>query len=616
MPNFAWRTLSERARKIMINVSKIFYSLSLLFLLSVFVETHHAQDTRRKSPVNNNTSVSMKELTPNQQQALLLLDTLYEKAKDFENKSLKIRVQSQIADTLWLYNETYARQLFTQVFLAIESLEKSSEAKKNQSDTTHSDHSVDSLRQEVIQIILRRDADFGKQLLESIKDKKSKDENNISVTSGQNAGIEKEIQLAIATVKTNPEGAAQIVRRILSYEFSEMVIPVIMEIRRKNVTLANELYTYAMVVARKGSPSIIKIVSLGVYLLPSDEDEFYGQSEKTDLAQDLLMNQYVDFAYNALVQWVNIELNNPHFEKEKAEQDFAILQQLILPLISKNSPDKANELRARLTALASARNIKKFSQVPLPDENDIASVLSTAQSSNSEKQKDALYVKAAMLAAQKNDFEQALSIVEKINNEKDKLLISSIVRYQAGLKALHQGKVDIAYNHAAEIGFIPQRARLFDEIARHLLKKKDVIRATEILNEIRTWLNKADNPSQKADGLLIVATTIAGYDTIQGFEAAREAIKAINSANFSPNQEKDVEKASNLKVIPITLENLNFKPVFSLLTKTDFNQALSLANSLEKREVFVMAQLAICQEVLKSEPRQPKNKSKKSSSKK
>ncbi|HEX8266010.1 MAG TPA: hypothetical protein VF596_11430 [Pyrinomonadaceae bacterium] len=574
-----------------------------------------AQNTK-SFPVNRSepTVNTPKELSSNQLVALSLLSSLYEQIKGIENEQFKIRTQTQIADVLWQYDEPRAREIFTKSFNAIDSIKS---LPKNIPLSPGSKPDInrikDGLRFEMIQIISRHDVKLAETLMKSTKDTESENASNKADNANPNADSMRELQFAMALAKSAPEKSAQIVRNRLRSGYDESLIPILLEIRRKNEVLANQLFTDFLAAASAQQPSVMKVASLAMYVTPNESDAFLGQNQPIS---QTLIKQYLSFAFPALSQWINTQRQaaiDDQIDQQTVSRDVTILKQIVLPLFEKNSPSQAKTLRSQLAQVFEIQNTGEanFSNSEIRDE--VQELIDKADATVGTKQRDSLYMRAAMLAKQKGDIETALSIAEKVSDEQDKFLVASVITYQAGFDALRQDHIDAAHSYAKKTLFLPQRTYLYKEIAQKLLKKKDISRTAEILDELKTWLTKADNGAAKAEGLLMIATTTTEYDLSQGFEAMRLAIDAINKANF--DVENNFESKSILKTISVTLERLDLKTGFSSLARADFNQALSVAQSLNKKEAAITAQLAICREVLNANSALPKSQNTKKTSK-
>jgi hypothetical protein len=218
--------------------------------------------------------------------------------------------------------------------------------------------------------------------------------------------------------------------------------------------------------------------------------------------------------------------------------------------------------------------------------------------------RDLLYLRAAISAVSGGEFEQALSIADKIEDQERRAGFTSIIRSQAALALIKKNEVDAALRYARGVEDMQQRASLFAKIAHALLDKKDAQRAADILGEAEQAVSKADDGEEKAYALLTVTEVKSRLDPAQGFGAMEATIKTFNRADS--NREKKgqagVSSSPSLSILNSMLkpETPGLEPSFSMLAKADFYRAMQLAQTFERKDRFVLAQLATCRAVLVS----------------
>ena len=139
---------------------------------------------------------------------------------------------------------------------------------------------------------------------------------------------------------------------------------------------------------------------------------------------------------------------------------------------------------------------------------------------------------------------------------------------------------------------LAQRAAVFDQILRALEKRKDISRALEILTEAEKTFEKADDGLDKTRAMLIVAGAAARIDPLRGFDILSSAIVDLNRAHLD-NKSHRAPAPSDLNS-----ETLYLDQVFAMLARADFDRALQLAQSIDKEELCILAQLAICRGLL------------------
>jgi hypothetical protein len=146
---------------------------------------------------------------------------------------------------------------------------------------------------------------------------------------------------------------------------------------------------------------------------------------------------------------------------------------------------------------------------------------------------------------------------------------------------------------------LQQRIFAFSQLSTALFDKKDRQRALEVLSDAEALTSRAENGPDKARAMLTLAGAVARIDTIRGFEAMKSAISAINRTNLT------LTPAGFLTIGGRgagPLNTFNFNDAFTPLARSDFEGALLLAQSLERKEASALAQLAICRSALIKPP--------------
>lgn len=216
--------------------------------------------------------------------------------------------------------------------------------------------------------------------------------------------------------------------------------------------------------------------------------------------------------------------------------------------------------------------------------------LKEAEAATDPKQKDRLYSAAAAQFMLQGKNDEAVRAADKIKDRGFRFTTNSNIRYQIGLRALSRDNLDEALRYTREIEFSPQRVLIYQKVAEKLIAQKDYQRTSEILSEIERWLEASAEDSKKALGLLNVACLVSSFDPPHGFEVTKLAVKAINNTDFKP----PVRKTE----VHIKIDSLDFARAFAPLARADFERALLVAQSMQKKDAAVLAQVEICKAVL------------------
>ncbi|MDQ3744314.1 MAG: hypothetical protein M3444_08025 [Acidobacteriota bacterium] len=554
--------------------------------------------------------------SPDQQNALTMLDQLFETAKGFEDDVLRIRTQAHIADVLWPYDEPRARRQFEESFHAVTSARAASPDDAAPPGGSFMQTSpLSELQNEVLALITRRDADLAEKLIKSAGED-SPDKNSEAkarTNASQNGRYDLYLQAALSIAQSDPERAAQLAQASLNGGVSPDIIKVLFTLRSTSPVAADALFSAALAAARQDSRrASMNVATLAPYALPEFTTMGAGAMPQPALP---LVREFLNFAYDTFLQLSGVAaqlgLPGANYGPVAPNPMDYMTGQRLLPSFVRYMPDKAATFRQTLDAVA--RNaqqgqegdaVGKMLQTGSADE-----MLEQAQSEQNKFLKDLLYTRAAMSAMTSGDFERALSVIEKLGDEGRRASLGSIIRLQASSAALKKEDFDSALRYAEGVSDLRQRAYLYGTIARALLDKNNGGRAAEVLDEAERTIGKADDDAVKANALLIIAEVKARLDPGRGFEAVGVAVKAFNRADSAEAHKSRVSAPAggNISLAAILnsalrLDAPNFETVFSALAKVDFNRTVQLARALDKQERAVASQLAACRGILSVKP--------------
>lgn len=579
------------------------FTISLL-CLSTFKSVAFAQKDKRhersvksspnKASRQNNVKDEGKEETEKfmqeQQQVLWLLANVEEKAKRLDGSTLKIKVLAKIADTLWQHDELHARRLFAEAFNAIDSIKL--DANKDQrakiAATSGGLNPLSDLRAEILQLVAARDFKLAESLRKIIKESAPESDGNENLQSNLSEKEELAWDIAVASVKTQPERTAHFVRTQLRRGINEELGWALVNIRHENQPLAEQLFSEALIMARANIAAPENLENLALYVLPTEGEAFHGRPSASSM--EALLN-FLGYAADKLAAQ-SASGHIPAPKGAEAQHEYRTLKSL-LPLFEIHTPDKVSLIRERMAVLIAAMSPQQASTVS-PSQEDVAELLRQAESTVGSKRRDLRLMQVSMLAMRQGDLEQAISIAERISDLEERSIQVSLLTYQASLKALEKNDFDEAHRLARRIEFLPQRVRAFNMLANKLRASKQEDRARTALEEIWEWTNKAANSPQKAKALLILATAMTHYDAEKGFEFLSSTVKTINSIDFSS---PEINRTSS-RVAQVTLDMLDLDAVFSTLARINYDRAMQAAQSFTLVEVSLLAQAIVGKQAL------------------
>ena len=180
-----------------------------------------------------------REITPQREQAVSILNQLFEKTKDFADDESRVKIQARIADTLWKYDPQNARRQFAEAFRSINQIED------DPNSLPFFDTPKTFLRLRVLELISERDAELAEKLINDVPKLPTSDGQN-SPTGPRRNRRNLYLNLAGKLISTDPQRAANLIPRGFSDGFSGDLIGALGSLRRKKPETADELFCRAL----------------------------------------------------------------------------------------------------------------------------------------------------------------------------------------------------------------------------------------------------------------------------------------------------------------------------------------------------------------------------------
>lgn len=593
---------------------------SALLLSTLIGLQLYAQEIQRAKPGDNQAEPSGESNTiRNGKRALALLDQLLETSNGFADSQLKIEIQAEIADLFWPRDERRARRMFEEALRGVDGIK-----------LTHLDADASNpfiagiksrMRTEMLRKISRRDRDLAEKLAKSIEQAPPNEPKPPPLCLGcrnQNESDTQQLQLALATIDIDKARAAELAKAGLSKGINPMISSVLWQMRRKDPALADELFVYALSVARRHSTYLSESFgSLFGHVLP---ELGTGMMKRIAAAQPAvapanpaMITEFLNFVHDAVVHEADAlqsrEANaaDPQANRRIA-YDYFIGEQT-LPYFERYLPDKTAAVRARLEDILRAVPPEAARQYLADFKSDHApeASLNQAKTETNTATQQSLYQRAITEALNAQDYDQALDLITKLEDEAARFFESQ-VRYQQAMVAMSKGDFDAAYEYANEVPDLSMRALLLGRsIALELFDKEETLRAAQVLAEAEALFQTAESGVDKARGMVELVYASAQMDLDLGFKDMRLAVDAINAAGFAP-QWMSFKTLISQKTgrpfvrVDVGIDDLRFDMGFGDLARHDFDRALQLAQMIASKEVSVLAQVAVCRIALDQMP--------------
>lgn len=538
------------------------------------------------SKINLVAQLSAPALRPQQQQAVSVLKQLYEQAKEFSDEKLRIETQSEIANLLWNYDAPKARAYFTETYTLIDRME----------DRDRFLPMFDSpgmmMRREVLWKIASRDSELAERLIQATPKTKEQNANKDNAPDEDKRKLF--FDLAIRLISKDAKRATQIIQSNMDGAITLELIRTLNLLQQKEPAVANDLLRQWLLKLNVNAEYPMgDLFILGQYFAQPEKAPVNNDSkDSVNELPAVLIEPLLDFVSKA------ITLHGEHEQKLSANPprkrfvmgdmiNVGIIASL-LPLFEKHRPEQAGIIRAHLGQVenmlpSSIRNGEISSHPKAIDD-----LLNEAQKVKDEFLRDVLYADAAHHAEMDGNYDRAIEIAGRIRNP-DRRPDISLMREMATRDALGKGNISEAYRYAKDLPNAADRAELFSQIALKAFEKSDLQRANELLNVAEKLVAKTAASPEQITALLQIISTKAVMNLGQAFESAKAAIEAINVLYAKPSSRSGFDYFQSIG---------SFQNNLGVLARHDFQRTLSLAQTIRKKEISVVAQLSVCASVL------------------
>lgn len=536
-----------------------------------------------------------REITPQQEQAISVLNNLFERTKEFADAKTRIETQAQIADALWEYDQKTARRQFTEAFRSVEKIEDEGR------NLSFFDSSTTFLRMGLLRLIAGRDSALAERLIKSVPQPSARARENASAEN-HDANGKLYLNLAQELISTDPKRAADLIPKGFNSGFSTALVMTLKFLGQTEPKTADRLMRQALSEIQPNPKApMADLFILGMYFTP-DHEEAGGRNaeerkddspEAPELIKPSLVEPLLNFAFKAItIESANEQKRMASGQQQERMLMFDLIDEGIvaglLPLFEQHQPEKAAFVRSRLGQIENAIPPTTREAMNAPRPTTVKELLDEAQVRKDPFQKDSLYAEAARKAKEAGDFDQAIAIAENLSDKRTGMDISDI-RYDAALNASDKRNIETAYRYVKEIPDPFNQARALCRVALKSFELRDLQRANELIKQAERMVAKSGPTPEKVFALLDVADAATTINQVGGFEvinAAVEVINQIHSAKFRSGKPDFI------------LDSKTFEKSLGMLARADFQRAMRLALAITQSDVSALAQLAVCRGVL------------------
>ncbi len=585
------------------------------------------------------------ELPLLQQRGLLLIVQSGDEAASLSDKRTAARLQATAADTLWDHDQEKARTLFQNAFeTALKYYRETGDDNRDRAGRNSFVGRADQ-RLEIIRLVKQHDTVLGKEFTERyIEEKKNEQQERRNKNTpdkrsdprlfgnSDSEGTDL-IEIAGALLDADVKAALDVARRAFAVGVSRNAPGFLARLSGKNRTAADELYSFALSrLAQEQMPLPGQLLLLSAYpfgegrVTVSNGGNTYGMGfgKPNNFSIDgQLIQTYLTTSFACLTR--HAEAVSDQSPESASRIDSALFAARYLePRIEKFQPALLPDWQAltgRLSAIASEQSRQSIDRTvkdtardqqegPPPDNSDrLKSKLDQAEKAASLSERDRLYQEAAFTANQSGETARALDIADKITSIDYRRKVRSWINFGAAEKALREKRFDDARRYAREVNETDERAYLLFEIAREMLKDKDRVRATDLLNEAASQAMAADNTPAKIRALTGIANVFGTLDSLRAFEIANDLVKTVNRLkDYKVDEGRLVRMlespdGGSSYVSANTVEAFDPARTLAQLARSDFDRALFLAQSFEDPALKLTSTIAIGASLFEKKPR-------------
>lgn len=532
------------------------------------------------------------------QDAFDLLKSLARSLKSEPDKLAAARLQARIADELWTFDESFAREAFRWAFEAV--LQPIAENLPKEKRSDYVSRQASALK-ETLRRFGTHDSKQAAEWLKRFEIESVSDDSN-STSRSDNSRLDLFMQIAAQLAMSDPQKAVVLGRLALSgNHIPEGFGSLLFGLSRNNTNLSDDLFRAAVATLRRNNyvydPALMILAN---YLFTND-----GQLHSTaNLAEaQLLANYYVDAAWKQ-------PGGDGNPVPPSSASFYTTLELRALPIVSRYAPARLPELRGQMTRIASGLNAQQVQSTELfrstqqqtsaisnRNSYTIDEQIERAEKEKNPQVRDALFLSIAN-GLMRLDSDRALTIARKIDDEKMRTSTQDDI-YLIKMQQLTRSTDTVAEARKLSLQFSNPvfRAKILVQLAAKVWSRnKDQAQALELLTEALTVTAKADDIPDKVLAQLQVVEQFAKFDSIRAFEALGTAMATVNRLKVdkepvaSATAKLPLLRIKNFTVIngvemttgnEATLDSIDFREVQSLASQ-DYMQARLLATKLEQ----------------------------------
>jgi hypothetical protein len=584
----------------------LFLTLALLFSLNASAQSPEQAPLEQEQA--QKLAEQKKEL---ERRTLALLDEIIAGIPSLRLPENRALVQSGAADLLWTRDEKRARALFREALNSLSEIINRVDAASSRRD--NNELAAFQQRQEILQVIARRDSQFALESLRATRPQ-SVPADPVLKDRQRNREIELEQSLAFEVAANDPKLALQMAKDALSKGFSLELINVLRRLQAIDGEAASRL-AEEIISKMRAEKSLAKGIAewLAVEILQMTQARHSGSellaagqvpSPRTPLKLD---EQYL----RDLVELITASaLTN----QGSMQPDRFVLRALppIMPLVEKWMPERAVLLRKYMADVnrgldARSRVFEEYSA--LMRSGTPAELLDAAAKATTTETRDTLYEQAIWNALAQGDEQSARQISnDKIQDSSRRERILAAIERQSLWVNVMKGKIEEARQKLAHVKSKDERALILSHLALGVALKGEKKTALQLLTEARGLAAAKPKNETQLTTIMQIVRAYAVAEPARSFEMIETLVDEANELiNAAATLDGFVGSGGAFRkgelVLPIGYANASaryqqYGKQLAALALVNFDRTKAAANRFQRKEVRIIASLFIAQGVL------------------
>ena len=599
----------------------------LLLLTSVFAMPVVSQQRDQKPKKPSSKPAMSREAEELRLSATSLLHSLAQSANEIENINERVRIIAEIGDAFWLIDPEQARTTLVRAFKEIDKLSLGSDNDPERLATQKR-----TLRRLVLARIAKHEPPLANELIHDLpKEIATADERAMQQQGVSTPNADALLSIAEGLIAKDPKQAAAIAGYSLQDGLSQRLRLFLMRLRAKDSAAADSVAGAALREAAMQHPGrLFDVMVLWDYAYqPRDfyfNDILWTRNNEPHQNTSLDLKRFVlAFAVNAIVE--NLQqlptggdtTQNRNLAQAHLASLHAVIQQLI-PSMQADWPKGITDLQQALARVEQELKTNGQSIPTRPPVEDagaemaaVDALIEKAAATTQGDARDDLYMAAAFKLLQMRQFEKGKEIAARIDNAERRAMIAEPLDFRLAGEFVEKNRLQDALTLANQLKTAEMRIASLARIGRAFIESGDSPTGLQTLNTAQSAANKTEPTIEASAATLRIASAFSKNDPERTSEVITLAIQILNKVKQDDTAWAILTPFANEDALALSWKNVpgggmrSIKAAYprngslaDLLSRLDFNQAVSLAKTVNKKTLSLAAQASVCRAALES----------------